>query len=384
MIFKSNTPLSPSVKIAVEGVPFDYLSVQQVELDLAEDKHDVLRIRVTGMPPQAVLSFVNAPVTVSWSQGNQGHEFRGYVAYVLPSFQSNVGLINNSPLQITDVICMGASFVMKAKKNRLWEGVSLEGIVSKLATEYRFSYELPRDNFRFFRLVQSGESDWEFLLRVVHELGYSLTLHGTHLHVFDRLASFKRNISYHKMTIPGRSSMSLSPNQILRFDGVVGYVTPDGNSNTDSLSVLDNAGKVSTLSRTSPTTKTGKAMPSLFTDQVSGTSLSVDYARKSLVSRGRSKFPFSAKIEATGTPGVLPGGLVLIEDFGSEADGLWYVTDICQTITRDRHQSDISVIKDTTKGTVTGTASARTSTIPPSILNGGVWRSSQQTGIIYA
>lgn len=384
MIFRSNTPLSPSVEVSISGVPFDYLSLQQVELDLSEDKHDLIRLRVTGMPPKTVVSFVNAPVRVSWSQGNQGHEFRGYVAYVLPTYQSNVGLINNSPLQVTDVICMGASFVMKAKKNRLWEKVSLEAIVSKLALEYRFSYEIPQDNFRFFRLVQSGESDWEFLLRVVHDLGYSMTAHGTHIHVFNRMRAVTRNISYHRLLIPGRSSLSLEPNQILRFDGTVGYVTPEGNSNVDTLSVLDNAGKVTTLSRTSPTTRTGDALPNLFTDQLSGTSTSVDYARKTLASRGRHKFPFSAKIEATGTPGVLPGGLVLVDDFESQFDGLWYVTDICQTLTRDRHYSEISVLKDTTKGTISGAANARNINVPPSVLSGGAWRSSSQTGTTYA
>lgn len=386
MIFKSSHPLSPIVDISVEGVPFDFVSVQQLVLDLSEDRHDMLTMVVTGIPPAAVVPSINAAVSVDWRQGNLGHTFRGYITHINPSFSSTAGTVKGSPLQVAEIVCFGASFVMKAKKNRLWENVTLEGVIKKLSDEYQFSYEVPNDPFQYFRLVQSGESDWEFLYRVVDGMGYSMTMHGTHLHVFDRLRSLGRNISRHNMTVPGRSSLSLQPNQILRMESTIGYVTPESNSNNNFATVLDNRGRVSTLELTSPGTRTGRELPALFSDQLSGTSLSVDYGRKNLAAVGKHRFPFSAHIEATGSPGVVPGGFLDISEFNGEFDGLWYVTDACHTLTRDRHKTTISVIKDTTTGrfgsAVNTTPSLRNP--PVSVLRSNTWRSSRVSGSTYA
>lgn len=385
MIFKSNGPLSPDIQMNVFGVPFDYISVQQLILDLSEDNHDMLTMVATGLPPSAVLSFVNAPVSVEWRHGSTtGHSFRGYVTHVKPSFEGTAGLVNSSPFQTVEIVCLGASFTMKGKKNRLWENVSLSGIVSSICLDHRFSHEVPRDTFRFFRVVQSGESDWEFLKRLCHDLGYSMTLHGTHLHIFDRLTAVGRNISRHRLRVPGKTTAAVDQGQILKMDATVGYLTPEGNSNTDKISVLDNRGAVSTITRKPPTSGTGVRLESLFTDEVSGTSLSVDYARKTLAARARNKFPFHARLELTGTSGILPGGFVEISEFSAEFDGLWYVTDIRHTLTRDKYYTELSVIKDTTKGVGTPTNFVPAITRPASVLNANVWRSSRIAGTEYA
>jgi hypothetical protein len=168
------------------------------------------------------------------------------------------------------------------------------------------------------------------------------------------------------------------------MESTIGYVTPSGSSNADRISVLDNRGKVSTLTSGRNSTNTGTSLPALFTDEVAGTSLSVQYAAKKLESKARESFPFSARIQSTCTPGVLPGGLVEVSEFNSDFDGLWYVTDICQTVTRDRQQTDISAIKDTTLGQVKGTSVPRKTKIPSPVLSGGVWKSTLQTEITYA
>ena len=54
-----------------------------------------------------------------------------------------------------------------------------------MANTYNFSYSVPNNNYVFPLVSQSGVSDWEFLVSVANQIGYTVTAHGTHLNVYD-------------------------------------------------------------------------------------------------------------------------------------------------------------------------------------------------------
>jgi hypothetical protein len=383
MIFKSSHPLSPEVEISIPGVGFDYMAIKRLTLELSENKHDALKILVTGINPRRVIEFLNTPVDVKWSHNDLSHRFVGYITHIDPEHQARQGLVRGSPLQISTVYCLGASFDMKQKRNNVWDDVTLDVVVREIAQRYRYSVATPRDDFVFHRIVQGGESDWELLSRLCSQLGYSLTIHGTHIHIFDRYKALSRDTSLTSLTVPGRRSGAIQPGQIMSFNASLGYLTPEGNVNEETLSVLDNQGKINVLTSGKPGGTLGKKLPGLFTDELSHTSLSVSDARRELQNRQRSKYPFTAHVEATGTIGVVPGGLVDVQDFDSQFDGLWYVTDVSHVLTRDKYYTDLSIIKDSLNGTPRRTGTTRANRPPTSVLRPNKWQASTQKVTVY-
>lgn len=380
MIFKTRNETSPSINIELSGVAFNYLSLLSMQLELGENQHDMLVMHVAGLPPASVTSFDGVPVTCTWKQGKIGHEFRGYVTFIEPHFRSANGTVNDSPFQEAHIYCMGMSSLMRGKKSRLWESPSLASIVKDMAKEYRFSYSIPNDAFSFSRLTQNGESDWEFLIRVADYLGLVVTLHGTHLHVFDRYKYLGRQISYNKLTVPlAKGTMKTRPGQILTLDGVFGTVTPYSNVNQERITSLDNRGVLTTTNTPDRKSGQGKPLTSRLEDQVVTNFIAPDLAEKIINSRARKKFPYEAQVSLTGTSGIKPGGVVDVDRFGGKFDGLWYVSSVCHKITLDKYFTDVKILKDSTNEETYRVSPVTKFRDPPgSSLQNNTWRAATQ------
>lgn len=385
MIFKSRNPISPTVNITIGGVYFDYVRIVQVELELAENQHDLARIVVAGIHPEGITDYINAPVALSWDQEGSGHEFKGYITHIEPEYISKQGLVNGSPFQLSTMYCFGASFDMKAKVNRVWNDSSLEDIVKEIAHEYQYSYSIPIEDFKYPRLIQSEESDWEFLVRIVDDLGYVITIHETHIHIFDRFKALGRQISTHQLETPAQNkSVSPRPGMILSFNGSFGLVTPTVTSNNAAVDTLDNAGVL--ISKRSPNaySNMGKKLESRFVDQLSVNITSAEYAEKLINARSRKSFPFVATVELTGTSGIKPGGIVDVQKFNSKFDGLWYVSKVSHTLTVDKFFTELKIIKDSTNDEYFSIPPVtRYGNTPSSVIKDSFWIAETQMEDIY-
>lgn len=349
MIFRSQNPTSPTVDITINNVYVDYTRIVQIELELSENKHDLVKIVMAGIPPMAITDYVHAPVSLSWFQNAMGNDFKGYVVFVDPEYKNNQGVVNNSPFQLTTLYCFGVSYDMKAKVTKSWEASTLQQIVKELSDKYQYSYSIPEDSYVFPRLVQSEESDWEFLVRICHYLGYSVTMHETMIHIFDRYKSIGRQISMHLLESPASSSdLKVRPGRILSFKGTFGNVTLTSTSNDEVVTSLNSSGKMVTRETVSRDSGFGRELSARFKDQLATNLVSDGSAETMLAARARHKFPYEATIDLTGTAGIRPGGIVDVRKFNSNFDGLWYVSSVCHTITFDKFFSQVTVLRDST------------------------------------
>lgn len=383
MIFTSSSPLSPSVEISVLGTNFDYIGIKRLTLELGEDKHDSLRIMVSGITSKNITDYVGSPVRIKWVHNDDRYMFVGYVTHVEPDYEALSGFVKGNPVQLSTIYCLGASFDMKPKRNGVWDNVTLGSIVSKIAARYRYSADIPKDGFIFHRLVQSGESDWEFLRRIAHQLGYSVTVHGTHIHIFDRYKAHGRLTSYNKLLVPVRKSLKTEPGQIIEFKGSFGYVTPNSNVNQERMAVLDNRGQTFYVESGVQGSRMGPVLPFKFKDELASTSLSPEYAKRKLRQRSRDKYPFQATIVTSGISGILPGGIVDVQDFDSRFDGLWYVKDVTQVMTHDKYYTEITAIKDAYKGKSRRSSPMKVRSAPRPVLRGKQWQAASQKVSVY-
>jgi len=389
MIFRSQNPLSPIVDVTIGNVYIDYLRIVQIEMTLSENNHDLVKITFAGLNTEAVADYINAPVTISWHQDDvpEGQEFRGYVVWLEPQYTNSQGLVNQSPFQLTVVHCLGASFDMRPKVVRFWEEPTLLEIITAIGLKYQFSWSIPNDDFRFTRLTQTEESDWEFLLKVCDYLGYSVTIHGTHIHVFDRYKSLGRQISYHRLDVPlsnQSSGFQVTPGQILGMNMTAGNTTPYENTNTEFVNAMDNNGNIIGTLPFERQSGYGETINSGIQDQLAMNAVSYELAQRMVEGRARKKFPVRAVLQITGLAGVKPGGVVNIQKFNNRFDGFWYVESVCHTVTLDKYFTEVTVLKDATNDIASSVpAISQYGTAPESVLVDTKWKASTQLEEIY-
>lgn len=389
MIFKSRSRISPKIDFIVDGVPMRYMSIVQMSLELAENQHDMLRVRVAGIPPRLLTEHLNKPVYAYWGMGINRHEFCGYIASVDPTYTNSGGVINGSPFQIVELVCVGASYKMRAKRNRLWANSSIQTIATTLANEYRFSVSCVNEPYAFPRLVQSGQSDWEFLSKVVDTYGLSMSMHGTHLHIWNPMNAFGRAVTYHDLkNIKARNGdTAVLPATILSMKGIFGETILPSTSHGVTFTVVEDGGQVYTSDHSHDGEQTGFGKPIDFgiVDEISANVTTAQMADTLAKAYNRGIGSLTARLSLTGTAGVLPGGIVNISNFDSNFDGFWYVKEVCHTATQDEFFTELLVArKDTNDTEPRMTTQSTMPDIPrPSFVN-GAWVASTQLEDLYS
>lgn len=389
MIFKGSSDLSPKVTISIDNVPVDYTSIKRLTVELREDMHDVVIMEIAGLNPRLISEYVDRPVKMSIElRERDTYTFCGYLAYLEPFSSSYEGTVNSSPFQMTRMYCFGASYVMKSKYSRTWENVTLSDIATTFADKYKFSVSVPDDSYRFSRLVQGSQSDWSFLVESAKALGYSVVVENTHIHIWDRYKAISRKRSYSTLyTLRGTGGDPRpQPGQIIKFDGRIGAVTPDGSRTFDTIHVLDKTGNIISTSNDGSLDHSGLGTPveSPFTNTFNKNADTYEMGHKLVEGTLRQKFPFFAKVDVVGDSAIHPGGIVNINEYNSQFDGFWYVTAVRHEITMSSMLTSLEIIKDAFgKSSADPSTTSMYSTPPEAALNNGIWISETEHVNVY-
>jgi hypothetical protein len=389
MIFKGSSDLSPRVNMVIDGVAVDYLSVKRLSMELHENMHNVVILEFAGLNPQLITEYIDRPVKVSIEIRERDLlEFCGYITHLEPFSLSYSGTVNKSPFQMTRVYCMGASYLMKSKKSRVWENKTISEIAQQISNTYKFSVSVPNDSYRFPRLVQSSESDWAFLVDTAQKLGYSVLVENTHINIWDPYKAINQRRSYSALyTIRGLyGSPNPQPGLIIEFDGRIGAVTPYASKTPDTIHVLDKQSSVLSVSNADSTDHSGLGTPvtTKFTNTYSVNADSFEMGKKLVDGELRRSFPFYAKVTVVGDPGITPGGIVNIKEYNAQFDGFWYVKSVNHEITQSSMVTHLEIVKDSTGSSEDIPMSTTAYIAPPApALQGGEWISSADMVNVY-
>lgn len=387
MIFKSDFPNSPTVRMLIDGVAVDYTSIESVEISFSENNHDFAQFTFIGLIPRAVTEYINRPVYISIAASpDRKAVFHGYVGFVEPEAVTRRGHINNSPLQRAHVTCFGTSYDMKEKHSGVWENQSIPKLVESLAKQYKYSYAVPKDSFIIPRLVQHNESDWELLVKACHMVGYRVTASNAHIHVYDPHRAIARSMPYAELTTlyDQAANASYQPGRVMEFRGTFGQVTPEGSSNNFNVYSLDNVGAIQSVSTSSPSMGLGKVVNARFTDSLAINTASPEAASKYALAAVKNRAPFHAEAIVTGLPEVLPGSLVKLSSYDAKFDGFWMVRGVHHKVTRSNYISELQLVKDSTNDDAPTVISGNIYVRPEDpILRQETWIAAVQDGQIY-
>lgn len=386
MIIQSGNQLSPSISFSLNNVEVNYHSIGQVTLDLEENKHDVLTFIIAGIPHKAITDYEGAAVQFKISSGQgRTQEFNGYVLYVEPEHAIDAPLINGSAFYTAKIVCFGASVAMKTVKQRVFENTKIYKIGQEIAKSYKFSIDVLKDEFLIPRAVQAGESDWEFLSRIGKRYGYSFSVHGTHLHIWDPFSAIGRRPSYEVLT-PVTAISSAVPGSILKLTGTFGTLTVDGSSYRYQMTSLDNANNLITTAETSSVTAwSGIKETPKYSTILSDSSASVEEARKLIDAERRKSFPYNARVEIMAGAGIVPGGIVEIAGYKAGIDGLWYVKSVRHNIGGSSYTTELEIGKDRNTTSLFSEPPTQLADRPPDpVFIDNAWCASKERVVVYA
>lgn len=349
MIFKSQNQLSPSVNIEFNGVAVNYSSIHSISINLEENKHDVAIVTINGIPPKAITDYIDAGVHIRATIGpGRDVEFCGYVLYVEPESDSTTRVVNSSIFQRAKIVCFGVSVAMKSTTTRIWENVQTLSIAKEMASKYSLSADILKDSFVIPKIMQTKQSDWEFITEFCKKYGYSVTVHGTHLRLWDSNKALGRQQSFEVLASPTKLT-SLQPGSILRFSGSFGYLTPEGKSYNYSVESIDDSGRLVKTTgnhRDASMMWSGVGRATKYNSSLTVSSNSVYESEKIIEANFKSKLPFNATVEVAAALGTIPGGVVSLEGYDSRFEGFWYVKAVEHFIVGSTCTSTLRIAKD--------------------------------------
>lgn len=377
MIVKPPLGIFPTMNIAIGEVPVNYESMNRVELHLNENMHDMATIEMVGLPTRALTDYINRPVNIDLSIGSaRSQRFVGRVVEVNPTATSATGLVNYSPFQEAQVVCLGHSYEMRGSKSRAWAGggsVALRDVVDEFSSTYGLSADIPRTPLVHNMLLQEAQSDWQFLVDLVKRLGYACTLHGTHLHVYDPYKALSRNASFARLLTlrKTRGDAEAYPGSIMEFVGNLAENHPDGRYKDTVITVND--GK--TVYDVSSREILDISDRPRFTNRVIEYVDSYGEAIRLVEAANKEEYDFCAQAQVVGLLGTVPGGVVVVDSYDNKQfDGYWYVKGVKHTVTSGAFITDLEIARNKNSELKrTNTPSCRPAPAP--VYDGSRWRS---------
>jgi phage protein D len=347
MISKQAVGLSPTLNISINGVPVDYLAINEVEMSLEVNMHDMLMIRLSGIPPRALLEYRNRPVFCSMDLGaGYYQEFFGYVIDTQVTNIASGGTVNGSPFQDARLICLGTSYEMRGGTSRVWKHRKLSDVVLSFALKYKFSAAIPFDPIVLDPMLQDNESDWQFVIKYATTLGYDTTMHGTHLHVFDPYKAYSRRISYNRLRTSKqiRAGVAAQPGQIANISVTMGEHHPDGVYKDTTITVHQDD---NTVYEVSLGKLKGLTKPARFSNRLRDSVDTYQQAKRAIDVESKATYDYTADLVVMGIPGCKPGGIVEIDSYDTdETDGLWYVQSVKHKLHSSAFLTELRVVRN--------------------------------------
>lgn len=319
--YKFSLPLTPSIKV----------QPVTVELIQKQYKHDILVVNYTNTYEALFVGVqTGVPVKFEWRQGTKKKEWVGYVH----SISRENGGQRSRPMQIR---CVGGSFVLKKKQNRVFKNASIPEVAAKIARENGLKFVGDAHARRFRQISISGTSYWEWLLENAKKIGYVVYVDDATLFmrradkVVDSKSSTAPILQLWSSAFPKSEFVedrTLDHFQLLHTE----YDESGETTRTvKSVSGVNPVTAKKVTKKVSPKTKGRKLRTKtndvLFEEHQTGVVVG-DYKSAELASAGLAelaRFNMPAKFAGQGDPEINAFGLVNFQGTGTGTDGFWLV-----------------------------------------------------------
>lgn len=322
--YKVTFPTAPSLKSAPSFV----------ELKQERGSHDILTLKFTRTSKLwfEVLK-TGTPVVFTWNQNGIVNSWFGYVNVVSKQSASQVE-------QEMKVVCVGTSYVLKAKSQRVFKNSTITEAAEKIAKESNLRFVSTPTSRRFETLAMTGQSYWEWLQQQASRIGYvCLVKNGVmYFTLVDKLIdTFITNSA----VLAGEQAATASDSKV--FDRTLDSFTVLNSDYLDHDLLPQRTARVTSgvnpvtgqvFGASSSPNRHGKSLrqketPTLFSAYSEEVVHSSAAARHAAYEEARAaQFSTVAKVVGQGDPRIHPYSTVLIRGTGSETDGYWVTASV--------------------------------------------------------
>lgn len=307
------------------------LKTQPTFVELRQEKgaHDILTLKFQR--PSTLWFDVlktGTPVVFSWNQNGVSNVWFGYVNVVSKQTASQIK-------QEFSVVCVGTSYLLKAKSQRVFKNSTVTEAAAKIAKQFNFRFVSTPTSRKFETLAMTGQSYWEWLQQQAARIGYvCLVRNGTlYFTTADKLIDlFITNSAVLAADPPGAASdtqlldRSLDSFTILNSDYLDhDMLTQRTNRVTSGVNPITGQVFGATASPNGQNRPFREnETPAIFSGYSEEVVHSSTAARYAASEEARAvKFSTVAKAVGQGDPRIHPYSTVLVQGTGTQTDGYW-------------------------------------------------------------
>jgi hypothetical protein len=274
-----------------------------------------------------------SPAEVLLSGTGTSRKFYGYVLHVEP--------IKTPGTKFTTVTLIGASYVMKAKHQKVYRNTTADQVVKKIAKSHGFvCYSEPHGRV-YPQISQSGHSDWEFINRLAKQCGYSVRVENTELYfqpILHDYTEYRESAPYFIM----RDAQSIAGSTLYSFKPIIGETIEYEDALKAAVAISGVDLNTSSLVKHTPQKKVKKTKSKSKQDFFDSfdplaVALNPEVAKfEAEASDARNSFPYRATVEVLGNIDLKPNYAVYFEGLGKNYSGYWTVLSATHKIIEDK------------------------------------------------
>jgi phage protein D len=273
-----------------------------------------------------------SPVQLTINGYNQQRDLYGYVHHIN---------VDRAPGKyFTEVVVIGASFPMKQQSQNVYINVTADQVVKEIASSYNFvSYVVPHPRV-YPQIAQAGHSDWELLVRLSKQCGYTLRANNTELYfqpVMEDFTKYREEAPHYIM----RSSSDPQGSTIYSFKPMIGESVPyeDATKGAVAVNGVDSVNTTPiSITQQIRAAKTRDKQQTEFFDRfdtatVANTALVAQYEAEA--AENRNYFPYRGTVEVLGNPNLRPDMPVYLDGIGDPYAGYWVILEATHHIVEE-------------------------------------------------
>ena len=333
---------------------FSYLDIQFPTLDEPINKaaelnhsharyeHEIITVYFSEWSVAYESISSGTPVTVKITNVGSSRTINGYIHYIKPDVSPEKNYV--------EVTIIGCSYPLKQASQKVWSDVRASDVIADIASRNEISYDCIPTERVYDQISQTGMSDWELMVKLAKQNGYSLKCDNSTL-VFHPLTQaftdFRQQAAYYKM-----NGLDEKITGIYSFTPLIGEAIPfeDAKKASVSVSGVDRSFYTehqNTNQKEIEKTRKG-SKPIVFdtynTDVVAPTFQIAKYESDAADERNRYAYRGTAVIQ--GSPRLLPDAPIYLDGLGSTYSGYWTVLSVNHYIKKEVFTTTIEIGTD--------------------------------------
>ena len=291
--------------------------------------------------PYASVS-TGTPVTMILSGVRSARTINGYVHHVKPDISPSKNYV--------EVTIIGASYTLKQQSQKVWVDATADQVIADIATENNFSYIAVPHPRVYDQISQAGMSDWELMVKLAKQSGYSLKAINTTI-IFQPLTQeftdTRQQSAYYTMVgLDGKNT------GIYSFQPIIGEAIPyeDAVKAAVAVSGMDRKTAVShaNTNQNSLETTRKKSVPSSFDSYHTGVvAPTFDIAKyESDAADEVNRYAYRGTVVVPGNPNLLPDSPVYLDGLGETYSGFWTVLSTENYVNKEVYTTTLEIGAD--------------------------------------